>query len=235
MADPKQPSGRNQKAEDAQEPKEDAKRKVGKAMADEAEAASKQAPEADPTLESEGTEADRPSASEDAAEVGEAPEAEGDSETAKAPRRGRRRRGAAETTTPTKPGRGAEQARPAPRRADGAVEVRARAKYVRTAPRKARLVMEHIRGKRVGDARAVLRHTPRAAATDISKLLESAVANAENNFELDPDELRIDRAFVDEGPTLKRYRPRALGRATRIDKRTSHMTITLTTTDESRG
>ena len=141
----------------------------------------------------------------------------------------KRRRGAAETTTRKK-----EEARPAPRRADGAVEVRARAKYVRTAPRKARLVMDHIRGKRVGDARALLQHTPRAAAVDISKLLESAVANAENNFELDPDELRIDRAFVDEGPTIKRYRPRAQGRATRINKRTSHMTIELTTTGNGR-
>jgi large subunit ribosomal protein L22 len=123
-----------------------------------------------------------------------------------------------------------EPARPAPRRPDGAVEVRAKARFVRTAPRKARLVMDHIRGKDVGDARALLRHTPRAAATDISKLLESAVANAENNFELDPGELKIARAFVDEGPTIKRFRPRALGRATPIHKRTSHMTITLTTT-----
>ncbi len=109
--------------------------------------------------------------------------------------------------------------------------VRAQAKYVRSAPRKARLVMDHIRGKDVSDARAILRHTPRAVAADISKLLESAVANAENNFELDPDELKVGRAFVDEGPTIKRYRPRAMGRATRINKRTSHMTITLTPND----
>lgn len=116
---------------------------------------------------------------------------------------------------------------------DGLVEVRARARFVRSAPRKARLVMDHIRGKSVGDARAILGHTPRAAATDISKLLESAVANAENNFELDPGDLRIHRATVDEGPTIKRYRPRALGRATPIAKRTSHMTITLTTATEA--
>jgi len=137
-----------------------------------------------------------------------------------------RRRDAAETTTSK--GRDSE-ARPAPRAADGSVEVRAKARFVRTAPRKARLVMDHIRGKNVGDARALLRHTPRAAATDISKLLESAVANAENNFELDPDDLKIARAFVDEGPTIKRFRPRAQGRATPIHKRTSHMTIELTT------
>jgi large subunit ribosomal protein L22 len=118
----------------------------------------------------------------------------------------------------------------APTNADGVVEVRASARFVRRAPRKARLVMDHIRGKRIGDARALLAHTPRAAAVDISKLLESAIANAENNFELDPDDLRILRATVDEGPTIKRFRPRALGRATPIHKRTSHMTITLTTT-----
>ncbi len=105
--------------------------------------------------------------------------------------------------------------------------MRAQAKYVRCAPRKARLVVDHIRGKSIADARAILTHTPRAAARDVLKLLESAVANAENNHELDPDDLVIRKVYVDEGPTLKRYRPRALGRATRIRKRTSHMTIQL--------
>jgi large subunit ribosomal protein L22 len=124
----------------------------------------------------------------------------------------------------------ASDAPTAPTNADGVVEVRASARFVRRAPRKARLVMDHIRGKSVADARALLLHTPRAAAVDIAKLLNSAVANAENNFELDPDDLRIHRATVDEGPTIKRFRPRALGRATPIHKRTSHMTITLTTT-----
>src|SRR5205814_616754 len=79
----------------------------------------------------------------------------------------------------------------------------------------------------VDEARAILNHTPRAAAVDVLKLLESAVANAENNHELDADDLVIRKVYVDEGPTLKRYRPRALGRATRIRKRTSHMTIQL--------
>ena len=116
---------------------------------------------------------------------------------------------------------------PPPRAADGTVVVRAQAKYVRHAPRKARLVVDHIRGKSVEEARAILNHTPRAAAVDVLKLLESAVANAENNHELDADELVIRKVYVDEGPTLKRYRPRALGRATRIRKRTSHMTIQL--------
>jgi ribosomal protein L22 len=134
----------------------------------------------------------------------------------------RRRRHAAETAVPA-------ERRTAPRPEDGALVVRARAKYVRTAPRKARLVMEHIRGKPVDQARAILTHTPRAVSTDILKLLNSAIANAESNHALDADELRIHRAFVDEGPTIKRYRPRALGRATRINRRTSHMTIELTT------
>jgi ribosomal protein L22 len=121
----------------------------------------------------------------------------------------------------------------APRTAEGEVMVRARARYVRSAPRKARLVMEHIRGRPVEQARAILGFTPRAVSGDILKLLESAVANAESNYELAADELRVQKAYVDEGPTIKRYRPRALGRATRINKRTSHMTIELTTQNEA--
>jgi ribosomal protein L22 len=121
----------------------------------------------------------------------------------------------------------------APRTVEGEVMVRARARYVRSAPRKARLVMEHIRGRPVEQARAILGFTPRAVSGDILKLLESAVANAESNYELAADELRVQKAYVDEGPTIKRYRPRALGRATRINKRTSHMTIELTTQNEA--
>ncbi|HEY1359880.1 MAG TPA: 50S ribosomal protein L22 [Thermoleophilaceae bacterium] len=110
--------------------------------------------------------------------------------------------------------------------------ISARAKYVRSAPRKARLVMSHIRGKPVEQARAILDLGSRAVTEDILKLLDSAVANAEANHELAADELRVRAAQVDEGPTIKRYRPRALGRATRINKRTSHMTIELTTREE---
>jgi ribosomal protein L22 len=109
--------------------------------------------------------------------------------------------------------------------------VRAQAKYVRSSARKARLVIEHIRGRGVDDARAVLRHTPRSVARDLEKLLDSAVANAENNHELVGDDLVVKEAYADEGPTIKRFRPRALGRATRIRKRTSHLTLTLTTKD----
>jgi ribosomal protein L22 len=126
-------------------------------------------------------------------------------------------------------------AKPAPRRkrdeeALGGTRpvVRAQAKYVRTSARKARLVCDHIRGKSVDEARAILAYTPRAVARDWSKLLESAVANAEHNHELVGDELKVLSAYADEGPTLKRFRPRAMGRATRIRKRTSHLTIQLT-------
>jgi len=143
-------------------------------------------------------------------------------------------------TTPSAgdPGRGDERSEtvattPAPRRRDqrrsnSGVVVRAQAKYVRTSARKARLVCDHIRGKDVEQARAILAFTPRAAAEAWTKLLESAVANAEHNHELVGEELRIASVHADEGPTLKRFRPRAMGRATRIRKRTSHLTITLT-------
>jgi ribosomal protein L22 len=109
-----------------------------------------------------------------------------------------------------------------------AVLVRAQARYVRTSARKARLVCDHIRGKDVVEARAILAFTPRAAAKPWLKLLESAVANAEHNHELVGEELKIAAVHADEGPTLKRFRPRAMGRATRIRKRTSHLSITLT-------
>jgi ribosomal protein L22 len=106
--------------------------------------------------------------------------------------------------------------------------VRARARHVRTSARKARMVCGHLRGKTVSEARAILAFTPREVARDWSKLLESAVANAENNHELLEEDLVVHEAYADEGPTIKRFRPRAMGRATPIHKRTSHLTITLT-------
>jgi len=106
--------------------------------------------------------------------------------------------------------------------------VRAQARYVRTSARKARLIADHVRGKDVAEARALLQFSPRAVAEDWRKLLESAIANAEHNHDLVGDDLRVLNATADEGPTLKRFRPRAHGRATRIRKRTSHLTITLT-------
>ncbi len=118
-----------------------------------------------------------------------------------------------------------KQAEPAP------VMVRASARYVRIAPRKARLVADQVRGLQIEKARALLQFSPRHAARDIRKLIDSAAANAENNFELVSDEMRIVEITVDEGPTLRRYRPRALGRATTINKRTSHISVALTPED----
>ena len=129
---------------------------------------------------------------------------------------------------PKAPARKRDQPRAKREPGEAAVVVRAQARYVRTSARKARLVCDHIRGKDVEQARAILSFTPRGAAKPWLKLLESAIANAEHNHELVGDELKIHSIHADEGPTLKRYRPRAMGRATRIRKRTSHLTITLT-------
>jgi large subunit ribosomal protein L22 len=106
-----------------------------------------------------------------------------------------------------------------------AQEAIATAKYIRMSPTKARQVVDLIRGRHVDDARRVLRFTSRAASTPVAKVLESAVANAEHNGGLPADELVVARAWVDEGPTLRRFRPRALGRATRIRKRTCHIAV----------
>jgi large subunit ribosomal protein L22 len=106
-------------------------------------------------------------------------------------------------------------------------EVKASAKWVRISPRKARLVVEHIRGRSVPEARTVLAFTPRAAAREVEKLLKSAVANAEANHDLIGDDLVVTAAYVDEGPVFKRWRARARGRAARIRKRTCHITLKL--------
>ena len=104
-------------------------------------------------------------------------------------------------------------------------DVRAHAKYVRVSPRKARLVIEHIRGRPVPEARTVLAFTQRAAAREIEKVLHSAVSNAESSHGLNGDELVVSAAYVDEGPTIKRWRARARGRVASIKKRTCHITI----------
>ncbi|HSS33178.1 MAG TPA: 50S ribosomal protein L22 [Solirubrobacterales bacterium] len=110
--------------------------------------------------------------------------------------------------------------------------VRASARYVRIAPRKARLIADQVRGLHIEKARALLQFSPRGAAQDIHKLIDSAAANAENNHDLIGDEMRISSITVDEGPTLKRYRPRAQGRATPIHKRTSHIAVALTPVED---
>jgi ribosomal protein L22 len=110
--------------------------------------------------------------------------------------------------------------------------VKASARYVRIAPRKARLIADQVRGMHIESARALLQFSPRGAAHPIHKLINSAAANAENNHDLIGDEMRIASITVDEGPTLRRYRPRAMGRATPINKRTSHIRVALTPAED---
>jgi large subunit ribosomal protein L22 len=105
------------------------------------------------------------------------------------------------------------------------MEARAQARYIRVTPRKARRVVDLIRGLPAAEAQAVLRFAPQRASEPVGKVLASAIANAEHNNKLDPETLVVSRAYVDEGPTLKRFRPRAQGRAYRVNKRTSHITV----------
>jgi ribosomal protein L22 len=211
--------------DDAQEP--------GEQAAAETEAELVKTEEADTTAAEEAAERE-PAAAATAPDDDEKTEEPAGAGTAEAPatgrrrgRRGRRGRGGDAEEAPATPAPAPARKAP-PRREGELVLVRAQAKYVRTSARKARLVCDHIRGKSVQEARAILAHTPRAAARDWSKVLESAIANAEHNHELIGDDLFVFAVSADEGPTLKRFRPRAMGRATRIRKRTSHLTITLT-------
>lgn len=105
------------------------------------------------------------------------------------------------------------------------MEARAIAKYIRISPRKVNIVIDLIRGKKVGEAFAILKHTPKAASEILEKVLKSAVANAENNYDMNVDKLYISEAYANQGPTLKRFRPRAQGRGVRILKRTSHIML----------
>jgi large subunit ribosomal protein L22 len=105
-------------------------------------------------------------------------------------------------------------------------------KYLRTSPRKMRRVVDLIRNQHVEEARRILRLSPLGASRDVGKLLESAIANAEQQPGVVSDNLLVSRAWVDEGPTLKRYRPRAYGRATRVRKRTSHVTLVVESMEE---
>ena len=110
------------------------------------------------------------------------------------------------------------------------MESKAVARYIRISPRKVRLIMNEIRGRSIEEALNQLSFAPQKGAFILKKLINSAVANAEQNFEMDVDKLYIKRIYADEGPTLRRFRPRAMGRAARIRKRTSHLTVVL---DES--
>ena len=109
--------------------------------------------------------------------------------------------------------------------------VRASARYLRTSPRKVRLVADQVRGLPIEEARALLRFSPRGAARDVGRVIDSAAANAENNHDLPADDLRVAEIYVDEGPTMRRWRARARGRATRIEKRTCHLSVALTPTE----
>ncbi|ROO91125.1 LSU ribosomal protein L22P [Actinocorallia herbida] len=112
------------------------------------------------------------------------------------------------------------------------MEARAQARFIRVTPRKARRVVDLIRGLPAAEAQAVLRFAPQAASEPVGKVLNSAIANATHNFNLGQDTLVVSRTWVDEGPTLKRFRPRAQGRAYRINKRTSHITVVVESVDE---
>jgi ribosomal protein L22 len=147
----------------------------------------------------------------------------------KAPKEGSGKKAAPKTTAAKKPAKAKKapekKAEPKPNLAP--IVVRASSRYVRIAPRKARLIADQVRGLQIDKARALLQFSPRAAAHDIRKLIDSAAANAENNHDLIADEMRVSEITVDEGPTLKRFRPRAQGRATPIHKRTSHIAVAL--------
>lgn len=112
------------------------------------------------------------------------------------------------------------------------MEAKAHARYIRISPRKVKLVIDLIRGKSVGEAIAILRHTPRAASPVVEKLLNSAIANAEHNYQMDPNSLVISQVYVNPGPIMKRFRARSRGSAARINKRTSHITIVVSDNKE---
>jgi len=234
-------------AADEQDPKDEAKDAKDEAPKAAKKPAVKKAPAAKKAApEKKAAAADKEPLAEKEAAVGDQPES-GKQPTLKGPAKAKRAAKKAVVAKAAAPGDGAEAqeaakaqdaAKPSKklgRAAAASVKgtprrrvVRAQARYVRTSARKARMVCGHLRGKSIPEARAILAFTPREVARDWSKLLESAVANAENNHELLEDDLVVREAYADEGPTIKRFRPRAMGRATPIRKRTSHLTITLT-------
>ena len=113
------------------------------------------------------------------------------------------------------------------------MEAKATLRYIRISPRKVGILCDLIRGKSVAQANAILALTPKAAAEPLAKLVKSAAANAENKYGVRPENLVVKAAYVDEGPTIKRYRPRAKGSASPIMKRTSHITIIVATREEA--
>jgi ribosomal protein L22 len=213
-------------AEEAPKPRRRGRKKPEAEAASEAASAPEADEEVEPTADDEAAEEATEVVLEADDEAEEEPEPEAEQESK--PRR-RRRGSAASSETAKAPAKPAPSRRRARRDPGLPIPVvRAQAKYVRSSARKARLVCDNIRGRSVDEARAILALTPRAIARDWSKLLESAVANAEHNHELVGEDLYVKAVHADEGPTIRRFRPRAMGRATKIRKRTSHLTILLT-------
>jgi ribosomal protein L22 len=220
MADEKTPIKNNKKSADKAGGKTSAKKDTAKAESK--TAAKKDAPKAESNKASKG-----------ASKESKKAEPKGSKKASKKEAKGKK----AEAKGETKPAAGKrakkEPAKAAKAKAPEAPPVvRARARYVRVAPRKARLVADQVRGLHIEKALALLQFSPRGAAQDIQKLIESAAANAENNHDLVGDEMRVASITVDEGPTLRRFRPRALGRATPINKRTSHIAVALTPVED---
>ena len=224
---PEEPAAK--KPSTAKKPLAKAKAKA-KAAAAKAPAAKKPAAKKEPEAKKAGSAKDSTAAKEPAA--AKEPTAAKEPQAAKKPKAGKAPAAKAPAKSGSKPA--ARASRSSKKQASRRRVVRAHARYVRTSARKARMVCGHLRGKSVQEARAILAFTPRDVARDWSKLLESAVANAESNHELLEDDLIVREAYADEGPTLKRFRPRAMGRAAPIRKRTSHLTITLTPGPEPR-
>ncbi len=168
-----------------------------------------------------------------AAKKGSKPKAKGKEKKAEAKGKGKTegKKAAKAKKEPAKP----ESKKTSPKKAKAPAAppvVKAKARYVRIAPRKARLIADQVRGMHIEKARALLEFSPRGAAHPIQKLINSAAANAENNHDLIGDEMRVSSITVDEGPTLRRFRPRAMGRATPINKRTSHIAVALTPVED---
>ena len=215
---------------DAAKTKATTQKKADKTAADAPKPAKKKKPAAEKKPKAEGTAAKKTgvdkAAAEAVADVDADPKAtakETSTKSKKAPAaKGKSKAKATPAKAPARRKRGRRDA------SEEAVVVRAHAKYVRSSARKARLVCNQIRGKSVPEARALLAFSPRDIAEAWTKLLDSAVANAEHNHDLVGDDLKVLAVFADEGPTIKRFRPRAMGRATSIRKRTSHLTIQLT-------
>jgi ribosomal protein L22 len=183
------------------------------------EAKAKKAPAKKPAKKAE---AKKPAAKKEAKKASPKKEAKGKKDS-KAAAKGKAAKGKKEAKKAPAPASSKESAPPV---------VKASARYVRIAPRKARLIADQVRGMHIESARALLQFSPRGAAHPIHKLINSAAANAENNHDLIGDEMRVASITVDEGPTLRRFRPRAMGRATPINKRTSHIRVALTPVED---